>query len=123
MSNRSGLLCTSEPANWIDHNGKKWPTLRIIGRIKYRYPAAHALREFVFQRDNFTCADCGTTDQMTLLLDHIVSRRCGGSHHPRNLRTLCDRCNSRKVGLVDVKRPAWTGEQWAVYFASEAQAG
>lgn len=41
------------------------------------------------------------TEPFVLCVDHIVSRRNGGSHHPSNLQALCDPCNSAKVGLVD----------------------
>jgi 5-methylcytosine-specific restriction endonuclease McrA len=32
-----------------------------------------------------------------------LSRRNGGSHHPSNLRCLCESCNARKASLVDAK--------------------
>ena len=41
-----------------------------------------------------------------LVIDHVVSRLNGGTHHPDNLQTLCDSCNSAKVGLVDSRHPA-----------------
>lgn len=106
-SSKRGLLAKREPATWIDAHGKTWPTpqatpLKFGSSRGYR-----ALREFVRQRDKGLCAICGL-DEKTLALgdlchvaDHIISRRNGGSHHPRNLQWLCNACNSRKVQLLD----------------------
>jgi len=44
----------------------------------------------------------------TLVLDHIVSLRNGGTNHPNNLQTLCDFCNASKSVLVDAKH----GKAW-----------
>jgi 5-methylcytosine-specific restriction endonuclease McrA len=95
-----------------------------------RYPLHAALRAFVHVRDEFTCQDCGTrvinspdleklvrgragtlvVERKTkggewtfLVVDHIISRRNGGSNHPQNLQSLCYPCNSAKSGLVDAK--------------------
>jgi len=107
------------PQFWIDSRGASWPVLTIRGRIKFRYPAALALRVHVFTRDRFTCQVCGETAKLAgeydgseppalpsgrhLVLDHVLSRRNGGSHHPGNLQALCDACNARKASLVDAK--------------------
>lgn len=109
----------NEPATyWVDHLGRRWRVSTTCGRIKYRSPGRLALRAFIFQRDNFTCQHCGVKAinvpdnydgaqalgverGWCLLVDHIVSRRNGGSHHPDNLQTLCDSCNARKAATVD----------------------
>lgn len=108
------------PEFWTDQLGvsRRVPTCR--WRLKF-YMAGHAaLRAFVFARDGFVCLDCGdpavnvpaqytgretvaTARGSCLVMDHVVSRRNGGSHGPENLRTLCDSCNARKAGLVDAK--------------------
>jgi len=100
---RRGLLASAEPATWVDFMGTTWRTLQILGRIKYRYPSALALRDFVLSRDGQLCVSCGAADtnDNALLLDHIVSRRNGGSHHPDNLQALCARCNASKSATVD----------------------
>lgn len=103
---------------WTDHNGKEWKVPTIIGRLKFRIPCHAALRAFVFERDGYACVQCGAKasnipavvpgrealmvpDRWCLVMDHTLSRRNGGAHHPSNLRTFCDTCNAAKVGLVD----------------------
>lgn len=118
---------THQP-HWQDEYGAYNKTPTIAGRLKFaKIPLHAALRRFIFKRDNFTCAACGAkpvepiptdfsgrhtlaTDRLSkagnsaaLVVDHITSRRNGGSHHPSNLQTLCDSCNAAKVGLVDSK--------------------
>jgi 5-methylcytosine-specific restriction endonuclease McrA len=97
----TGLLAANEPVEWTDHLGQRWRTLKILRRIKYRYPAALALREFVFRRDRWSCLECGCRDPVELVLDHIISRRNGGSHHPANLQSLCNSCNAKKACTTD----------------------
>lgn len=105
---------------WIDHNGAKWKTPTIIGRLKFECPGHAALRAFVFQRDVFTCLACGAkaidvpslytgrhtlgTDRgWCLVMDHIVPRCSGGAHHPSNLRTFCDSCNAKKGSSAELR--------------------
>jgi 5-methylcytosine-specific restriction endonuclease McrA len=108
------------PPTWADHEGKTWKTPQILGRLRFRIPCHAALRAFVFKRDGYACLRCGdratvVPDGYTgrealgsknhcLVLDHIVSRRNGGSHHPSNLQTLCDSCNAAKVTSEDRRR-------------------
>lgn len=104
---------------WIDHNGRRWPTPTIRGRLKFKIPLHAALRVFVFVRDNFTCDECGVRPARPprlytgrnaiglprrrgcLVMDHVLARANGGSHHPSNLRTKCRVCNTKKAGAVD----------------------
>lgn len=118
---RKALARTRVPV-WRDDLGREWRVPQILGRLKFRVPCAQALRRFVFIRDNFTCQKCGIRPESIpvdydgkeavivaldrlgctcIVMDHIVSRRNGGGHHPRNLQTLCDPCNARKANLVD----------------------
>jgi 5-methylcytosine-specific restriction endonuclease McrA len=95
----SELACE---ATWTDHLGRTWKVPQIKGRLKPGKCAGHAaLRDFVIHRDGGACKSCGTTHR--LVADHIVSRRNGGTHHPKNLQCLCDGCNARKANLVDRK--------------------
>lgn len=87
---------------WTDHNGRSWQVPQILGRLKPgKCPGHAALRDFVIARDGSKCKWCGS--DKNLIADHIVSRRNGGSHHPKNLQCLCQRCNSSKVNFVDKK--------------------
>ncbi len=106
---------------WTDHNGKVWRTPTILGRLKFRIPCHAALRAFVFWRDGYACVQCHAKvesvpnsydgrntlgvpgEKIYLVMDHKVSRRNGGEHHPDNLQTMCGSCNAAKAGLVDSK--------------------
>lgn len=48
----------------------------------------------VYARDDFTCQECGATEDLTL--DHIKPWSLGGPDTVDNLRVLCRPCNSRK---------------------------
>ena len=65
---------------------------RPAARQKAKIPTA--LRWAVWERDNYTCQDCGT--RRNLSIDHIVPESKGGPTTLENLRTLCVPCNSRK---------------------------
>jgi hypothetical protein len=110
------------PVHWTDHNGVHWKVPTIIGRLKFRIPCHRALRAYVHRRDGFRCQGCGILAyplpppdydgsgatyapgrHRVLVLDHILSRRNGGLHHPDNLRTLCEPCNASKACLVDAR--------------------
>lgn len=85
---------------WADQYGRIWDLPESKKRLNCSYPGHRALREFVIWRDK-VCQWCGT--ESDLIADHKRSMRNGGSHTPGNLQALCQRCNSRKVTLVDVK--------------------
>lgn len=105
---------------WTDQGGKVWKTPRSKTRLKFTRNVGHrALRAFVFVRDRFTCVECGAKParvpkrydggasvslpgRSCLVMDHVLSRRNGGIHHPSNLRTVCYLCNTKKIGLVDI---------------------
>lgn len=58
------------------------------------------LREYIINRDNFTCCNCGnsTHSEPNLLLevDHIIPIAKGGYTVENNLQTLCWKCNRSK---------------------------
>lgn len=111
---------------WLDTSGRiqKTPAGNKLHFCKI--PLHAALRAFVYTRDGFTCQICGTKPEVLpigydgrttpsvarfaksgfqsyLVIDHVLSRRNGGTNHPANLQALCDSCNSAKSGLVDAK--------------------
>lgn len=52
------------------------------------------LRWEVWERDNFTCLNCGARQYLTI--DHIIPEFKGGKTELSNLQTLCRNCNARK---------------------------
>lgn len=64
----------------------------------------NSLREFIKQRDNYTCLICGaSTMQQSLLLleiDHIIPVSKGGLTTPEKLQTLCWKCNRSKSNNI-----------------------
>lgn len=64
----------------------------------YRPHIPNSLRFAVYERDNYTCLHCGTSEQLSL--DHIHPYSLGGKDTRDNLQTLCRPCNSRKGARV-----------------------
>ena len=62
------------------------------------------LRQFIKERDNYTCKYCGnsTNKEPNLLLeiDHIIPVSKGGYTEESNLQTLCWKCNRHKSDKV-----------------------
>ena len=58
------------------------------------------LRDFIKQRDNFTCCQCGNSTyaepNLLLEIDHIIPVAKGGCTVENNLQTLCWKCNRAK---------------------------
>ena len=58
------------------------------------------LREFIKERDNFTCCNCGNSTyaepNLLLEIDHIIPVAKGGRTSEDNLQTLCWKCNRAK---------------------------
>jgi alpha-D-ribose 1-methylphosphonate 5-phosphate C-P lyase len=50
----------------------------------------------VLKRDNYTCAYCGLDANQ---VDHVISRKDGGTHDLDNLVACCALCNSKKGAL------------------------
>lgn len=59
-----------------------------------KQPIPNDLRWAVWERDNFTCRDCGTRKNLTI--DHIYPESRGGELTMENAQTLCKSCNSKK---------------------------
>lgn len=58
------------------------------------------LRLKVWERDNWTCQYCGSTDRDNLQVDHIMPISRGGSNKLKNLVTACRPCNISKCANV-----------------------
>ena len=64
-----------------------------LDKLNSRKYRAH--KERVFARDGRTCRYCGS-DEEPLHIDHIISRKRGGTHDLDNLQVLCKPCNLSK---------------------------
>jgi 5-methylcytosine-specific restriction endonuclease McrA len=64
-----------------------------LDKLNSRKYRAH--KERVFARDGRTCRYCGS-DEEPLHIDHIISRKRGGTHDLENLQVLCKSCNLSK---------------------------
>ena len=62
------------------------------------------LREFIKNRDNFTCCNCGNSTHiepnLLLEIDHIIPVTKGGCTVEDNLQTLCWKCNRSKSNKI-----------------------
>ena len=62
------------------------------------------LREFIKNRDNFTCCNCGNSTHiepnLLLEIDHIIPVAKGGCTVEDNLQTLCWKCNRSKSDKI-----------------------
>lgn len=62
------------------------------------------LREFIKNRDNFTCCNCGNSTNvepnLLLEIDHIIPVAKGGRTVEDNLQTLCWKCNRAKSDKI-----------------------
>jgi len=63
-------------------------------------PDWDARRKAVYERDNYTCQECGRRSGphagdggATLHAHHLISLRDGGGHHLANLVTVCQYCH------------------------------
>ena len=56
------------------------------------------LRNYICERDNYTCQYCGKfmPDKVGLHIDHIVPISKGGKSIESNLQVLCSKCNGKK---------------------------
>jgi hypothetical protein len=61
---------------------------------KTKTPIPNDIRWAVFERDNFTCQNCGS--RRLLEADHVYPESKGGKTVPENLQTLCQTCNRKK---------------------------
>lgn len=61
-----------------------------------------AVRQYVFERDNYQCQSCAKTKLQTeLTIDHIIALARDGQNDISNLQTLCRSCNQQKKHHLD----------------------
>jgi hypothetical protein len=59
------------------------------------------LRFSIFARDKFTCRYCGRqSDEIALVLDHVIPVSKGGTSDESNLVTCCVECNQGKADIL-----------------------
>jgi len=91
----AGVISTTE---WV----KQEPYDDFLGHVRFRdYPRDddwQALREYVLERDDYTCQGCGSDVDASAPIHHIVPLGCGGTNTRRNLLTLCEECHGHIHG-------------------------
>lgn len=72
-----------------------YPTTEISGRLKGKY------KRILIEVYGTTCSYClkKITNKEDLTLDHVISRKNGGSNRPSNLVICCYKCNQEKKHL------------------------
>ena len=82
---------------WLSRYRKKIQKSIII--IEYlKATISRKLRQKVWERDKYSCAICGSKENLTV--DHIYPECRGGTLRLGNLQTLCRSCNSKKGAKV-----------------------
>lgn len=79
------------------YSGEVWNSIERVERAK----VSNELRQEIFERDGYTCVNCGSTEKESLEIDHIMPISKGGKTEPGNLQTLCRNCNIRKENNID----------------------
>lgn len=74
-----------------------WKSIERVERAK----VSNELRQEIFERDGYTCVNCGSTEKESLEINHIMPISKGGKTEPSNLQTLCHDCNIRKGNNID----------------------
>jgi hypothetical protein len=90
-----GLMRAGIPLDGIDpRDYGYWPVTRRKAERTSKQPIPQDIRWRVWERDNFTCQNCGARQRLSV--DHIIPESKGGTLALDNLQTLCSRCNSSK---------------------------
>jgi len=80
---------------WRDANAEKCAAQQHCRRAR---KVAATVEDFdimeAWERDGYTCAYCGSTEDLTI--DHIVPLSRGGAHSFDNLTVACGTCNNSK---------------------------
>lgn len=57
--------------------------------------------EFISERDNYKCRDCGQKNSVKLVVHHINPLVYGGNNEYNNLILLCERCHSKRHADIE----------------------
>lgn len=63
------------------YSGEVWNSIERVERAK----VSNELRQEIFERDGYTCVNCGSTEKESLEIDHIQPISKGGKTEPSNL--------------------------------------
>lgn len=75
-------------------NYNKPSIIRLVKYVNIPYRKVILSRENVFKRDEYRCAYCFASKNLTI--DHVFPKSKGGSNDWENLITCCFDCNSKK---------------------------
>ena len=68
--------------------------IRLYKYVRFRSGSVKISRSRLYKRDNYECAYCGRTKNLTI--DHIIPKSRGGQNTWENLVTCCLPCNRFK---------------------------
>jgi 5-methylcytosine-specific restriction endonuclease McrA len=74
--------------------------IRVFKYVKQNIHKVPLTRENVYRRDNYECVYCGSSNQKSLTLDHVIPQSKGGTDTWDNLVTACRPCNAEKADLT-----------------------
>ena len=74
--------------------------IRVAKYVKQNIQKVPLTRENIYRRDNYECVYCGSSNQKTLTLDHVIPQSKGGKDSWSNLVTACRPCNHEKADLT-----------------------
>jgi len=91
-------LKRTKMAQAVDQDGNPLYKISSGGNLRRARKIPARVREFVLERDQHACTECGASD--FLELHHIVRYIDGGPDTPANLQTLCTTCHGKKGGMA-----------------------
>ena len=106
---------SADEYNWNKQNYPQYgPPQQTVGspewvreqrnKMNRNFAPSLTLREFILERDNYTCQFCGNSirrePNLLLEVDHITPVSKGGASIPGNLQTLCWKCNRSKSNRI-----------------------
>lgn len=94
----AGLLCPAADGTFAVDTAGFVPLPDAQWKAAERARVTRAVRQIVFERDEYACRTCGATEP--LQVDHVYPLARGGTSALDNLQTLCGPCNRRKWAHV-----------------------